>query len=45
LFTIAELEFVRGRLGLPVERDLYFNPTKMLSAFADEAWKAGGIRT
>jgi hypothetical protein len=42
---MAELESVRGRLGLPVERDLYFNPTKTISAYADEAWKAGGIRT
>ena len=26
-FSLAELESVRGPLGLPVERDLYFKPT------------------
>jgi hypothetical protein len=26
-FLLSELEGVRGRLGLPVERDLYFSPT------------------
>lgn len=25
-FSLAELESVRGHLGLPVERDLYFKP-------------------
>ena len=25
-FSLAELESVRGALGLPVERDLYFEP-------------------
>ena len=43
--SIAELESVRGRLGLPIERDLHFRPTKTLSAYADEARNAGGIRT
>lgn len=28
-FTLADLESVRGKLGLPVERDLYFTPTKL----------------
>jgi len=41
---ISELESVRGRLGLPVERDLHFKPTKTLSAYADEAWDHGAIR-
>lgn len=27
-FSLRELETVRGALGLPVERDLYFTPTK-----------------
>ena len=35
--SIAELQTVRGRLGLPVERDLHFKPTKTLSAYAEEA--------
>lgn len=26
-FSLLELQSVRGRLGLPVERDLYFKPT------------------
>lgn len=28
-FSYTELEGVRGRLGLPVERDLYFTPTSL----------------
>lgn len=35
--SLSELESVRGKLGLPVERDLHFMPTKTLSAYADEA--------
>src|SRR5215471_18202194 len=31
--SLSELESVRGRLGLPVERDLHFHPTKMLSIY------------
>ncbi len=42
--SLSELESVRGRLGLPIERDLHFAPTKTLSAYADEARKHGGIR-
>jgi hypothetical protein len=41
---ISELEAVRGRLGLHVERDLHFKPTKTLSAYADEAWAHGAIK-
>ena len=26
-FSLSELESIRGKLGLPVERDLYFKPT------------------
>ena len=26
-FSLAELESVRGPLGLPIERDIYFKPT------------------
>jgi Protein of unknown function (DUF2958) len=43
--SISELESVRGRLGLSVERDLHFRPTKTLSAYADEAWTHGAIRS
>lgn len=28
-FSLKELKFVRGPLGLGVERDLYFTPTKI----------------
>lgn len=28
-FSLKELESVRGRLGLPIERDRYFKPTKL----------------
>jgi hypothetical protein len=42
--SLSELESVRGKLGLPVERDLSFHPTKMLSIYADEARQRGGIR-
>jgi hypothetical protein len=41
---ISELESVRGRLGLPVERDRHFRPCKTLSAYADEASLAGVIK-
>jgi hypothetical protein len=42
--SLSELESVRGRLGLPIERDLHFAPTKTLTAYADEAREHGGIR-
>jgi hypothetical protein len=42
--SLAELASVRGTLGLPIERDLHFRPTKTLSAYADEARAHGGIR-
>lgn len=42
--SISELESVRGKLGLPVERDLHFVPTKTISAYADEARMHGSIR-
>lgn len=28
-FSLSELQSVRGKLGLPVERDLYFTPTPL----------------
>lgn len=41
--SLAELSSVRGKLGLPVERDLYFIGEKPLSAYAEEARKQGRI--
>ena len=35
---------MRGQLGLPIERDLYFAATKTLSAYVDEALAHGAIR-
>ena len=40
---ISEIESVRGKLRLPVERDLHFSTTKTISAHADEARAAGRI--
>lgn len=40
---ISELLAVRGRFGLPVERDRHFEAKKPLSAYTDEAFKAGRI--
>ena len=42
--SLSELTAVRGKLGLPIERDLGFRPAKTLSAYADEARQHGGIR-
>lgn len=41
---ISEIESVRGKLGLPVERDRHFSTTKTISALADEARAAGCIK-
>ena len=41
---ISEIESVRGRLGLPVERDRHFSTTKTISALAAEARVAGYIK-
>ncbi|MEO9230010.1 MAG: DUF2958 domain-containing protein [Devosia sp.] len=41
--SLAELAAVRGRLGLPVERDLHFTVTKPISEFAREARLGGRI--
>lgn len=43
--SLAEIEALRGPLGLPVERDLYFRADKPLSAYAREARLAGRIVT
>ncbi|MGX5805303.1 DUF2958 domain-containing protein [Bradyrhizobium sp. Arg314] len=42
--SLSELATVRGRLGLPVERDLHFGATKRLSVYAEEASRHGAIR-
>jgi hypothetical protein len=41
--SLSEIASVRGRLGLPVERDRHFTPTKCLTAYADEARQHGAI--
>lgn len=41
--SLAEIAAVRGRLGLPIERDLHFAVQKRLSAYAREARLAGRI--
>lgn len=43
--SLAELMSVRGRLGLPVERDLHFTATRPISAYASEARLSGRIVT
>ncbi len=35
-FTLSELEKVHGSLGLAIERDLYFTPTRFSSIKKDE---------
>jgi len=35
--SLTELQSVRGKLGLPVERDLHFEADKSISAYAEEA--------
>lgn len=37
-FSLSELQKVRGPLGLPIERDLYWKP-KMLNEIAPELFK------
>lgn len=41
---LSEIASVRGRLGLPVERDLHFTGDKPLSAYADDARLSGHIK-
>lgn len=40
---LGELQTVRGRLGLPIERDLHWTATAPMSAYADAARAAGRI--
>lgn len=41
--SLTEFESLRGRWGLPIERDLYFVADKRLSGYAREARLAGRI--
>jgi hypothetical protein len=43
--SLAELQSARGRLGLPIERDLHFVATNAISAYAHEARRAECIVT
>ena len=43
--SLAELAAVRGRFGLPIERDLHFAANQSLSAYADAARSRGRIVT
>lgn len=40
---VSELAEFRGRFGLPIERDRFFEATKPISAYASEAAKRGRI--
>lgn len=42
--SLSEIQAVRGKLGLPVERDRHFAPTKTIRAYADEARTHGHIK-
>ena len=37
--SLGELQSVRGKLGLPIERDRFFSPDKTLSGYFKEALK------
>jgi Protein of unknown function (DUF2958) len=41
--SLVELATIRGKLGLPVERDLHFEADKPISAYAAEARGHGHI--
>lgn len=41
---LSEIAALRGRLGLPVERDQHFKATKSLTAYADDAREHDCIR-
>ena len=43
--SLAELRSVRGKLGLPIERDLHFQADKTISVYAIEARERGRIVT
>jgi hypothetical protein len=41
--SLSELQSVKGKLGLGLERDLHFRPRFPLSVYAEAARSAGGI--
>lgn len=41
--SLAELGTVRGRLRLPIERDLWFEARCSITVYARAAWRAGRI--
>lgn len=41
--SLSELRSIRGRFGLPVERDRFFKANKKLSEYASEAESKGAI--
>jgi Protein of unknown function (DUF2958) len=43
--SLSEITALRGKLGLPVERDLHFEAEKSLTAYADEARLRDRIKT
>lgn len=43
--SLAELQAVRGRLGLGIERDLFFTGRYPLSVYAEAAERQGAITT
>lgn len=43
--SLAELAAIRGKLGLPIERDQHFTATKSIGAYARDARFAGRIVT
>lgn len=43
LISLLELRALRGRLGLPIERDLHFAPDRTLSRYAEDARAEGRI--
>jgi hypothetical protein len=43
--SLTELRTMRGKLGLPIERDLHFEADKPVSAYAEEARNRGHIIT
>jgi Protein of unknown function (DUF2958) len=43
--SLAEISAVRGKLGLPVERDRHFEADKPLSAYANAARERGCIES
>ena len=42
--SLYELQTTKGKMGLPMERDLHFTAKKALSEYADEARNRGRIQ-